>query len=97
MTQESEVLTKYALLKIEASKLKAQIDELTPVVTEMISEDGVETELGKFTKYNKTSYIYSNAVKKAKESVKVLEAKEVSEGVAEEKVTQVMSFTANKK
>jgi len=40
---------------------------------------------------------YSNAVKKAKESVKVLEAKEVSEGVAEEKVTQVMSFTANKK
>lgn len=64
-----------------------------------MDKNGVETftnDYGKFTRSCRTSYTYTEAVKKLEEKVKLAKIKEEKRGVATKKETVYLTFTAPK-
>jgi len=89
------------LAKIQAQRkvLEAQEQEIkVAILTEMQDTDvtTVTNKYGKFTVSARNSYIYSEAVDKLMEKVKLAKYKEEKKGIAKAKVTTYLTYTAPK-
>lgn len=86
----------------ELKKQKEQIDEeydgLRATVASQLSgiyTGPIKNEYGKFVLKPKTSYTYTDKVKKLEEKVDLEKVKEVQQGLAEKKVTEYLTVSLN--
>lgn len=87
--------------KAQAAVLKAEAarDVLREEIIEKMQSAGVEsadTTYGKFTVSRRTSWSYSDAIKKMSEKLKLAQYREQEKGIAEKKITTYLTFTSPK-
>lgn len=94
-----DLYKKYVALNKKLSELEDERAALRAAIIDGLKKDKtqkVETKYGKFTIAYRTSWIYSEAVKKLKEKVKIAEVKEQQSGIAEEQKTEYLVYTEPK-
>jgi hypothetical protein len=87
-----------AELKAQKDDIDAEYDMLRTKLAETISADyagPIKNEYGKFVLKAKTSYIYTDKVKKLEEKVKLEKVKEEQQGLAEKKITEYVTVSLN--
>lgn len=78
-----QAFKRYEGLKIEEKRIKAELEELKPVILPHISADSpVETDQGTFTIKSKMDYEYSQETQQQEASLKDRKTREVQDGTA---------------
>lgn len=85
----AEVMNRIKGLETMRDQLKEEI--ITGLHKQKLQK--VESDYGKFTISARRSYAYTEAVKKLEEKVKLAKVKEEEQGVAQEKVTEYLTYT----
>jgi hypothetical protein len=88
-----------ATIQAQRKVLEAQEAELKLAIIDDMEARGeitATTNYGKATISFRTSYEYTDAVKKLAEKVKLAQVKEVQKGLAKEKTTKYLTFTLPK-
>lgn len=96
---EQTPFKKYADLKIQEKRIKAELEQLKPVITAEMSKVGAEkvpSDFGTFTLKPVPVWKYSEAVEKAQEAVDKLKEEEKAKGVAVSETRIDLVFTAPK-
>ncbi len=92
-------LKEYAKLQAQIKELEGKRDQVKVEIIEGFHKEGidkVESDFGRFTIANRTSYTYSEKVKTLETKVKLQKIKEEETGVAEPRVTEYLVFAAKK-
>lgn len=87
-----ELFKEYASLKIEEKNIKKRIEELNPILKEEIISTGADkmtTDFGNFTLSSRSTWEYSEEVKK-------LQDKEKAKGIAKKVETTSLIYSAVK-
>lgn len=94
-----EQFERYAKLKVEEKKIKAEIESLAPMILGEVP-DGESIDLsgyGTFTSKRRTEWLYSTELQVAEEEVKSRRFREQQDGTAIEKPgTPFLEFRATK-
>lgn len=96
---KKENFERYAKLKAEEKRIKAEITELSPLLKEDIHAAGgdkVASDFGTFTLKPVKVWKYSEAVELAEKAVDELKEKEKATGIATSDVREDLVFTAPK-
>lgn len=86
----------YAKLQMHLAKLEAEKTLLKSEILEEMAKskvDKAETDYGIFTHAIRTSFQYTEAVKKLEEKVKIAKVKEEQKGLAKQKETDYLVYT----
>ena len=89
-------LKEYVELESQIKELEARKTTLRGSILTSLQEnklEKIESEYGKFTVVNKTTWKYSEVVEKLTEKLKITKAKEEKKGVAKASVSQYLLFT----
>ena len=92
-----ETLKRYADLKVQEKSIKAEMEELNPLIKEHLSAEGVDklpTTLGTFSLVPKAVWKYSPAVEKLEKEVDKLKEKEKADGTAQSDARYDLMFKA---
>lgn len=93
---KKDLYKKYVALNKKLSDLEDERTALRTAIIDGLKKEKtqkVETKYGKFTIAYRTTWSYSDAVKKLKEKVKLAEVKEQQSGIAEEQKTEYLVYT----
>lgn len=88
---------KYAALKIEEKRIKAELELLNPVIKDLMQKanaDKVPSDWGTFTLKPVSVWKYSKAVDALEKKVDKLKAQEKAEGIADSDVRYDLVFKA---
>ena len=89
---------KYATVKDKMKELEIEIDEVKEAILKDMKKNKMvkqQMDFGIFTVCNKSSWTYSEELKKKEEKIKIAKFKEQEQGIAEEKVTNYLLFKNN--
>jgi len=91
------MLARYADAKRAEKKIKADLDELKPVILDYMQDDGteeLESEYGTFTIQNRRTWTFSLAVESEEKVLKNLKKIEQQEGTATSEEKASLYFKA---
>lgn len=92
-------LKEYAKLQAQIKELEGKRDTIKLEIIDGFHKEGidkVESDYGRFTIANRTSYTYSEKVKALETKVKLQKIKEEETGVAEARNTEYLVFAPKK-
>ena len=99
ITMQKELLKEYVKLETKFKELEEQKKALREEIVQAMRKEKmekVETDFGSFTICYKSSYAYTDAIKKLEDKVKIAKIKEQEKGIAEKTTSEYLLFKAPK-
>lgn len=96
---DKEKLERYAALKQEERRIQKDIEDLGPVILQMIEASGhdkVKSTFGTFSVEKRRTYVYTEAVKDAERRVSMMKDEEKASGKAAVKETHSLKYYSPK-
>lgn len=90
------LLAQYASLRNQLQILEGQEKELATKILSEFRNNKIQkqiTSFGSFSLVSRTTYVYSEKIKKLEESVKIAKVKEVNSGTAKQTFVEYIKFT----
>lgn len=99
MSDQIDMLRKYATIKQEIKRLETEEDEMKPLISDLVLELNpddrtVATDFGVFTIVPKRKYSYSDDIIQAEEDVKTLKKEAEAKGTAAFVEQPYLKFTS---